>query len=164
MDPVEFDEIFKEKHRFPSELTKMSTDSSKELVSTTGNDINITLLDDSLSTEASTSHVDVSGINTNEGVGGHESICTEECDTNPNQHIESEEVKEVINYMDDITNYALDEWQEKNLREFGYVEECINVDLLVSFFLQLKNGTSDIVNEKKPSTSMSTMMKSKSSE
>ena len=61
VDPVEFDEIFKEKHRFPSELTKMSTDSNKELVSTTGNDINITLLDDSLSTEASTTHVDVSG-------------------------------------------------------------------------------------------------------
>ena len=31
----------------------------------------------------------------------------------------------------------------------------------IFFFLQLKNGTSDIMNEKKPSTSMSTMMKSK---
>ena len=139
VDPVEL----------PSEWTKMYNASNK-----------VTLLDDSLSTEASTSHVDVSGINTNEGVGGHESICTEECDTNPNQHIESEEVQEVINYMEDITNYALDEWQEKNLREFGYVEECINVDLLVSFFLQMKNGTSDNMNEKKPSTAMSTTMKS----
>ena len=134
----------------------MSTDSNKELVSTTGNDTGITLLDDSLSTEASTTQVNVSGIKNLEGAEEHESICPEDCDPKPDQHIEPEEVKEGMNYMDDITNYALDEWQKKNWQEFGEVEESINIDVLASFFLQLKDGNSDILNEQKLSTLMST--------
>ena len=131
-------------------------DSNKELVSTTMNDTGITLLDDSLSTEASTTHAHVSGRKNLEGAEEHESIWPEDCDPKSDQHSEPEEMKEGMHYMDGITNYALDEWQKKNWQEFGEVEESINIDVLASFFLQLKDGNSDILNEQKPSTFMST--------
>ena len=95
-----------------------------------------------------------------------ETFCSTEGDAQRNLSLNSypgeiAEVKETMRYMDAITNYALEEWQNQNRLEFEDGEGCINVDLLVSFFLQMRKEIHETKNKENSSNSKSTKIESK---
>ena len=103
-------------------------------------------LGSSLSSEDSAFQDDAMGAKHMELRERQETSCSTEGDAERNLSLksyagESFEVKQTISYMDEITNYALEEWLKKNRIEFEDGESCINLDLLFTFFLQMRMRT-----------------------
>ena len=139
LDSIVWDELHKVSQKEFWKVTQIGTASSRGSPSTTLSDTGMMCLGSSLSSEDSAFPDDGMDAKHMDLRACQDTSCSTEGDVERNLSLksyagESSEVKETISYMDEITNYALEEWLKKNRIEFADGESCINLDLLFTFF------------------------------